>query len=230
MVRDGHEIVVDPAPGAEERTLRLFILGPALALLLHQRGRLILHASAVEIDGDAVAFLGGPRWGKSTTAGALHVRGHPLVADDVVAVQPDTNAPVVFPGFPRLKLWPEAARSLGDDPEALPQLHPRFAKRDRPATEGFVHDLLPLRRVYVLAEDSHQAIQPLSPQEALIELVRHSFVAGWLASTGAAASHFRQCSNLVNQVLVCRLERPRSLAELPDLARLIERDVAQATG
>src|SRR2546426_9378375 len=37
-------------------------LGPVLAVLLHQRGRLVLHASGVALDGCAVAFLGGSGW------------------------------------------------------------------------------------------------------------------------------------------------------------------------
>ena len=103
LVRGGREVVLEPAPGVEERTLRLFILGPALAVLLQQKGRLILHASAISIAGSAVALLGGPGWGKSTLAAAIHSRGHGMVADDVTAVQIETGSPMVFPGFPQLK-------------------------------------------------------------------------------------------------------------------------------
>jgi hypothetical protein len=34
----GREIILDLVPGAEEQDIRLIILGPAMALLLHQRG------------------------------------------------------------------------------------------------------------------------------------------------------------------------------------------------
>src|SRR5665213_2392016 len=37
LIRGGCEILIDVVPGAEERLVRLFLLGPALALLLHQR-------------------------------------------------------------------------------------------------------------------------------------------------------------------------------------------------
>ncbi len=227
QVWDGREIVVDPAPGVEERILRLFILGPALGLLLHQRGLLILHASAVQVGGAAVAFLGGPGWGKSTTAAAMHTRGHAIVADDVLAIElADVNHPVVHPGFPQLKLWPEAAATLGDAPEALPRLHPRLEKRARRDARGFPQIALLLERIYVLAEGTHQEIEPLRPAEAFVELVRHSYVARLLKATGAASLHFDQCGVLANAVPVRRLQTPRSLALLPDLARIIERDLA----
>ncbi len=229
LVRGGREIIVDPAPGVEERVLRLFILGPTLTVLLHQRGWLVLHGSAVAIDGGAVAFLGGSGWGKSTTAAALHARGHAIVADDVTAVRLDTDRPIVSPGFPRLKLWPEAAVTVGDDPRTLPRLHPELEKRARRVTEGFSSASLPLKRIYVLAEGESQRIEPIQPQEALVELVRHSYVSR-LRQAAEAPTHFLQCSRVVKTVPVLSLRRPRYLPALPDLARLVEEDLDQRTG
>ena len=69
-VRAGREIVVAAAPGVDERLLRLLLLGPALAAVLRQRGRLVFHASAVAIDGGAVAFLGASGGASGTIARA----------------------------------------------------------------------------------------------------------------------------------------------------------------
>jgi serine kinase of HPr protein (carbohydrate metabolism regulator) len=66
-------------------------------VLLQQRGRLVLHASAVTVDLGVVAFMGGPGWGKSTMAAAMYARGHSIVADDVTAVRADKAHPVVHP-------------------------------------------------------------------------------------------------------------------------------------
>ena len=77
----GEEVIVQI--GYVEPPLRTFLLGPALAVLLHQRGRLVLHAGAVAVNGRVAAFLGGPSWGKSTTTAALDRRGHGIMADDV---------------------------------------------------------------------------------------------------------------------------------------------------
>jgi hypothetical protein len=230
LVREGREIVVDPAPGVKDQVLRLFILGPALAALLHQRGLLVLHASAVSVAGEVVAFMGRSGWGKSTTAAALYGRGHSIVADDVTAVKVETDAgfPVVFPGFPQLKLWPEAAAaSVGDVPETLPRLDPRWDKRARRVGREFPLSPLPLKRIYVLDEGETHDIKPLLPQEALVELIKHSYCARLLQGTGPS-SHFLQCSRIVNSVTVSSLSRHRSLLELSDLARLIEEDLAQS--
>ena len=234
LVWRGREIIVDPVPGADERVLRLSILGPAFALLLHQRGRFVLHASAVESAGGAVAFTGGSGWGKSTLAAALHARGCALVADDLTAIAVSPECSTVFPGFPQLKLWPEAVASLGEAPEALPQIHPDFDKRARRAIRGFSYRRLPLRRIYLLGEGPGPTIEPLQPHEALIALMPHwygfRFGDRLLQVGDAAASHFRQCATLANSVSVHRLIRPRQLRALGDVVSLVEGDLARERG
>lgn len=229
LVRGGREIIVDPSPGLDERVLRLFVLGPVLATLLRQRGYLLLHASSVAVADEAVLFLGGAGWGKSTTAAALHARGHGLVADDMVALRVEENRTMVFPGYPRMKLWPEAVASLGDDPEKLPRWNPYFEKRVRPAGHKFSLASLPLKRIYVLDEGDAAEILPLRPQEAFVELVRHSYGSDYGLQTTTDAestSHFLGCASIVKTAPVRSLRRPKSLPQLPDLARLVEKDLA----
>lgn len=227
-VRKGRDIVIDPIPGVEDRLLRLLILGPALGVLLQQRGRLVLHASAVAVASKAVLFLGRSGWGKSTMAAALYARGHDIVADDVTAIKVGkaTDIPMVVPGFPQLKLWPEAAASsLGDVPETLPRVNPRLDKRARRIAHGFTQASLPVGRIYVLDEGEKHEVELLEPQDALIELISHSYCVGLLEGAGASALHFLQCASIVNNVTISRLKRHRSLSALSDLAQLIEEDL-----
>jgi len=226
LVRGGREILVDAAPHTDASVLRLYLLGPALAIALHQRGWLILHASAVDLGGRVVAFLGGSGWGKSTLAAMLQQRGHPLVADDFIAVPlggAPASQPKVYPGFPQLKLWPEAAASLGSDAAQLPRLHPNFEKRAQRLNAGFAQAALPLSRLYVLAEGEPASLQPLDKQAALVELVRHSYMANTLLPA-AAAAHLRQCGTLLQAVGLSRLQRPLSLPDLPAVCAMVEGD------
>src|SRR2546425_4310553 len=62
-VRDGRDMGVCPARGADERAVRLYLLGPALAALLHQRGLLTLPARGVAGWGGGPPVPGGPRPG-----------------------------------------------------------------------------------------------------------------------------------------------------------------------
>jgi hypothetical protein len=214
LVRRGREIIIDPRPGVDPGVLRLYLLGPAFALLLHQRRLLVLHASAVALNGHAAAFLGHSGEGKSTTAAALHARGCPVIADDVVAVHlPPSGTPVALPGFAQLKLWPDAVTALGEAPESLSRVVSAAAAPR------------PLRRLYVLTDAESLELEPLGGHAAVFQLLQHSYIAAALPGLGSS-SHLDQCARLAAAVPVRRLRRPRSLAGLGELGALIEGDVA----
>jgi len=226
-VRGGTEIVVDPCAGVEERLLRLPLLGTLLAVLLHQRGSLVLHASAVAIEGEAIIFVGNKGYGKSTMAATLYGRGHQLLSDDVVALSmEDSGRSMVLPGFPQLKLYPEAVTvSLGDDPGALRELAEGYEKLGRHVNDRFAQQALPLRSIYVLGLGPVLKISELDPQAALLTLIANSYMArfGRQLLNGAEASlHLRYCTRLIAQANVYRLERPNSLSLLPSIGQLVE--------
>jgi hypothetical protein len=230
LVRDGREIVVDPVAGVEDRVLRLSILGPALALVLHQRGLFVLHASAVSRDGVAMAFLGRHGWGKSTIAAALHARGYDLVTDDVAAVALGPDGPCIVPSFPQMKLWPEAATLLGESPERLPILHPSFDKRGWRASRGFTSEPRRLERLYVIAAGPVPAVEPLQPREACLELLSHWYghrFGSGLLKGDAAAAHLRQCVALADRVPMRRLRRSGGPSTLLELAALVDDDLGR---
>jgi len=232
LVRSGKEIIIEPVPNVEESIIRLPLLGSVLGMLLHQRQFLVLHGSAVAVDGNAAVFLGRSGQGKSTMAATLYGRGHKLMADDVAAVDVySAIAPILVPGFPRIKLWPDAATAaLGDDPETLRKIHPEVEKRDRPTFDNFLRTPLTLKRIYVLSVGSTLRIRPLKPTEAVTQLIANSYipmlVGKQFIQSAKASIHLHQCTSLVNNLPIYSLERPRSLSLLPDVARLVEEDLA----
>jgi hypothetical protein len=105
-IRNGNEIVVDLAHGIDEGLFRSCLLGNILGTLLHQRGLLVLHGSAIAINGGAVAFLGPSGSGKSTAAASLCSEGYSILADDVLAIDARGDVPIIHPAFPRLIFGP----------------------------------------------------------------------------------------------------------------------------
>lgn len=230
LVREGREIVYDSLPGVDERVLRLFILGAGLGVLLHQRRLLVLHASAVAINGQVVAFIGDKGWGKSTTAATLHGRGHYLMTDDLVAIQIIDNKPMVLPGYPQVKLWPNAAEALGTNPDALPQIRDEIEKRARMVTDGFSRTNFPLAAIYVLGGGEQFGIEPLPAQIALLQLIRHLYVSRFgteYAKSAGGKDMLGRCGELLKHVPVRVLKRQFDLTALDQMAVLIENDVAQ---
>ena len=223
-VRDGNSIVIDPAPNSDIRALRLGIVGPLLGVILTQRGRFVLHASTVAIDGRAVAFFGPSGRGKSTLTAAMTRAGHALIADDMTVIETSGDTPVVQPGFPRLKLWPDSAEALEHDPDALPLLHPERTKRSLQLSTGFHAEALPLARCYLLEDGDKESVSELAPKEAVLTLIGYTYQSQWLHQTGASGPNLLHCGALVRSGVVRRLRRRRSFDALPDVVRFIEQD------
>ena len=221
----GTELVMELLPGADEDVLRALVLGPFMAMLLHQRGSLVLHGSGVEIDGGVVAFIGETGRGKSTTATAFMRGGHPLVTDDLLAITVtpgrEGEPPMVAPGPPLLKLWPEALDALGERPEELPQITSTKAKRMMRVEDAILPRALPLRAIYVLGVESSVPIEPIAPQEALVELTRHSYCAPAITGPAGMREHFLQCAALINRIPFRRLNRAFPIDRLDEMVALV---------
>ncbi len=213
FVRDGKEIVIQPAPETQPTVLRTFLLGPVLAILLRQRGLLVLHASAVAVNGQAFLFMGGSGWGKSTLAAALYRQGGRLLSDDVTAIDLTGTEPTVIPGYPQLKLWPDSVAVLGLDPEGLPRLHALSDKRVYRDPSRLCDRPVPLGGVCVLAQGADSQIDPLDPQSAIVELIRHSSRVRELHPS-TAPTHLAQCAKLASIAPISRLTLPRSFEAL----------------
>lgn len=226
LIQNGREIIIEQTSEADECSTRTLLLGFAMSLLLRQRGILVLHGSSVAVNDEVVAFVGGSGWGKSTLAEAFHLRGYGIVTDDVLPIKLDGDRPIVFPGFPQVKLWPETAASLGYDTENLPQVTPRQPKLAHRFSDRFNLTPLPLRKIYILAKGNDHEISNLPPQIAVMELVRHTRSVEWITAPEFVKSNLLQCATLVKQVPISRFSRKPAIEELSDLVNLVEKDLA----
>lgn len=227
----GREILVHPHPGAAPEDLRLFLLGTVFGALLHQLGRLPLHAGAVEADGRIYAFCGNSGEGKSTLTAALTRRGFPLLCDDVGVVVPsEAGPPLFYPGFPRIKLWRDALEHFDIDHRPLIRDKTRTDKFHLQLHDAFHHRPLPLGGVYFLQReepDAAPAILPLSSAEGLHQLMRHTYRPRLASRVGDAREHFRRCARIAESTALRCFSRPWSLARLDDALRLLIDDLAR---
>lgn len=227
MVSDGRHIQYDRLPECGEDTLRLPLLGICIGTLLHQRRILTLHASAVEIEGRAVAFIGWKGTGKSTTAAALLTRGHTLLTDDVLALDLAQSVARVRPAFPQLKLAPSAIEALGDDLPEIPADLPPHTKRLVRTAPASATESVPLQRIYAIVDGESFACEPLTHREAFLTVLSQTYAARFVGTEGTRGWHFEALSRLLQRVPVYVLRRPRRLDQLGALASHIETHVLE---
>jgi len=231
LISDFSRIDIEPAPGVDDALLAFPLLGPVMALLLHRRGLLVLHASAIAVAGRGAIFMGDKGAGKSTTASALIRAGHELLTDDVVALdlaRPD--APMIVAGFPQIKLAADAAAAIPlGQAEVRPQVHPAIEKMQHRLHGAFSGRTVPATSVYVLERGQRADITALPGIAALPAIIKFSYVTRFGRAAlpdDFAALHFRQCSAIANHVGVFRLEVPTGLDRIGEAVELIEADLA----
>jgi len=108
---DGTSIGCDLPPGPAWRWHRPFF-SQALPLAATLQGLELLHASAVAIDGRAIAFVGRSGAGKTSLAIHLVAGGAQLLTDDVLALEAGRDHLMAHPGVQMANVADEELRSL----------------------------------------------------------------------------------------------------------------------
>lgn len=231
LVEAGERVVCDPL--SEETTerdaFRRLLENEMLGLLLYQRDHLVLHASAVSVDGRAAVFLGPRGAGKSTTAAAFRTSGHPMLEDDVVGIRFTDGVPTVVPGVPQLRLKPDAAAALGVTETSTPAPDSWYEKRYLQVDE--IPDPTPLGRCYLLRDGDRIALEELSGRDGVLELISRTHARGLLSETDRSPAHFDHCSRVAEAAPFRVLKRPRDHELLPSLVEAVVDDMrTDATG
>jgi hypothetical protein len=223
MMKDGYELVVKPDPSVDEDYLRPFIFGPALAVLLHQKGVIVLHASAVDINGEAVAFLGDSGYGKSTLAVALQSLGHPMVTDDTLSVDVAEKI-TVNRGLPLLRLFDDVSEVFRDDPGVGEMLYRSPVKNFYQIHRWTEESSLKLKCIYVLEKTDEVSISPLKDTDGLLNLIKNSFLIN-IFRNHEKSQNLEQCFEIASKIPIKLLKTGNSLHDLDKLANLVEKDV-----
>ena len=216
------EIIVNPDTGIEDNFLRSLILGPALGIYLHLQGRVVLHASTINMQGKGVGFVGHNGAGKSTTTSYFLKKGYSLVADDVSSLEFINNIPLVYPGIPRIKLWPETMDLWDEKLECFP-IHTQSTKISC-AVDNFHDEPTPLKHIYVIERGEETHIEDITPQEGLIELIRNSYCANIFSDTYKKKS-LADYGKLVKKISLKRLYIQEGLDKLDNMVQAVEEDV-----
>lgn len=210
-----------------------YLLGPVIGLVLRLRGVPSLHASAVAVDGVAVALAGAAGTGKSTTAAALAARGHALVADDVLALRAGAEGIFAQPAYPQLRLWPDVVPTLYGAGARLPPLTPNWDKRALRLDHAFHPLPLPLGAVYVLvgreAGPDAPRLEPMGGMEALLALVSNGYV-GWFPDRTAQARELETLGRVARAIPAAWAVPSADPARLGELCAMIEADVRGRRG
>lgn len=225
LVRDGNEIIVQPEPGIDEASVRVFLLGSAMGVLMFQRQHLVLHGNAVQVGDGCLVCVGPSGAGKSTLAAALMQRGHKLLADDVVPVNAACEA---LPGFPRIKLWQDSADKMQIATDGLTRIRPDMEKFNLPTFTDMADSPLPIRWIYLLNNHNKDefVFEEVHGMQRFPVLRNNTYRMRFLEGMDLKAQHLSLCAQLSAKIRLVRVTRPNTRFALDELA---ERILAHAT-
>ena len=220
FVADTNQLLWNPDWVRVEGILAYLLVDQVIPGVLALMGELLLHGSAVAVDGQVVAFVGETGRGKSTLAAALVRRGYPLVADDLIRVRWQDRRPLARGPGSMLRLWPPSLEAVGF-PRTIAhsttvtgklRIDVPLATRDMPLVR--LYALSPAGRLHLSVADSRGAFEG-----AFASLFRPD------RTTERLALDFQRAADLLQRCSVHKLEYPRTLEGIPELVACVLRDL-----
>jgi hypothetical protein len=224
LVTDGGQILVDAKPSAKLSEILTFLLGAPIAAVLHQRGTLVLHGSAVSGPSGAVALLGHSGGGKSTITAALARRGFQVLTDDVVALTIEHNRILVQPGVPQVRLWQDTLKRLEIQQEHLEHTRTGLKKFVLPLACSRPRLAVPLTSMWFLdvTETPDLDVEVVEGSNAFHVVRELTRTAHAILGLGVQVSHFQNASAVASRVPLRRVRRPRGLDTINGIVAHIE--------
>jgi hypothetical protein len=223
-VVNGTEITIELLSNANLGEVRLFLLGSAFGALIHQRGLLPFHGSAVKIANSAIILSGLSGAGKSTLAAAFLQKGYSLLSDDVSVISLSSeHPPMVYPGYPQMKLWKDSIQKLGKDPSSYSQIRKQIEKHSIPINDSFWDQPLPLRKIFVINSSNlgELKIDSIKGIEKFSLLKTHTYRFNFVAGKEMQSNHFKTFELLARNIEVLRLTRPTGKFLFDEITYLI---------
>lgn len=226
LIMSGQDILVDSLPGADEREAITFLLGSAFGILLHQRGHLVLHGSAVAVGDKAVLFCGASGAGKSTLAAALVKQGFPLVSDDICNISfTSLGEPILHPDSRMLTLWADTMKELSLEEAKGDAVRSGFEKYYVSSPGESVINPRPLGAIYALSKTNPATTSGIKQQnivDGMIALKKNAYRPLLLSYMGSKDAHFVASARIQGRAGLFTLTRPIDFKFMPDVIRWLE--------
>ena len=228
FVTSGNEIIIEPMPAADEKSIRLYFLSNAMAAILYQRGLVPMHASAVYYDDGIVLFMGDSGAGKSTTVATLQAKGYRIFSDDICVPVWEDNTLKAFAAYPMMKLWKDTFDKARIGPyQEESRIRTELEKYGKSFYDSFDIKARLIKQIFILEKDASLisgvvSFQGISGIEAFKHLQNYAYRLPYVEAMGMKKTYFEVISALSNQIPVTLISRPNDNTTFNDLTQIIE--------
>ena len=222
-VFNGSLIEIAPYDHSEKQSVLLYLFGSIFATLLYQRGALVLHANAIEIDGKAILFAGDSGSGKSTTAAIFHTKGFKVISDDVISIN---NKIRIDGGFPQIKLFKDSLTNLNIPDNNLTPIYHQEEKYFYPLVCDSQSKSLDIAAIFIIEKapktyPNQLSIENVDGIQRFNLLMKNTYRNELIDGLKIRKEHLNLCSKLSKKVQMAKIIRPTTYFSGYDLVNKI---------
>lgn len=209
-IKDGSQVIIEAGRKPNLDLIRSCLTGPAIAVVLYQRGFIPIHGSCVVIDGKGVIFTGDSGAGKSSLCFAFSRRQHEFLSDEITVLSIDDCGEImVLPSHPQQKVSRRILKEMGCD---LPRSYENASRgkiifsspawfRKQPVRLGAIFEL----------KKSNNGVnsKKITGTDKLKRIINNIYYIAILNSMGISMDYFMKCVQIVEAVDYYLLERPK---------------------
>jgi hypothetical protein len=232
LVTKGKTILVEPYSNADIYSIRLFLLSNAMAALLLQRNKILLHASSIIHEHKLFLFLGESGAGKSSLAAEMSKRGYSIFTDDICVLNPvsEEEAEVTaVSSYPMLKLWDDAIMALNDEKfDMTYKLRPQNEKYGYFFHADFTRKAIPIKKIFILDNTRTNAqyeSKKITGVEAFEYLGKNTYRRQFIKDPNLQKIHFESLSKLIQQTDIYILGRSKNLGDIQSFTDFVEKQL-----
>lgn len=214
-IQNAETVTIEVGRKGNHPQARFFALSAGIGCILHQRGFIPLHCTAVDTPQGCVAFCGNAGDGKSTLAASFAARGLQLFTDDRLTLHRTVaHQFLAVPSTPTLHLYSEASilSGLGDDNLAMDSY--RFGKHVHLVPDSYTTTPKPMAGLYftdwLTDETSDPKIITMTPIEAMMRLRRDVSLSHLVQLLDQERDFMEWAAKLCATVPAFHLLRPRN--------------------
>ena len=230
LIQHGRHIIVEPFPGVDDDSLRLFLYTICLPLVLIYHDFFLFHGGALHWGEEGVAFFANFGQGKSTLLASflkdfqLQHRAPSFLSDDICVINQDG---FLLPGFPYIQLREDVIKKMAIDQTKLKLIRPTLKKWFVPVEQAFSSQPSLLKIIYIINPGPRPDVllTPLVGLKKIQYLRKYTFHPLFVKGLGKDRLYFKQCASLAACTSVTYVERAKQGFQWDDFAYLIKHDL-----
>lgn len=128
-IENGNTIIFDRSDTKiEDDSVRLFLLGTCMGIVMQQKGIICLHGSAIVYKDFVFTFVGKSGVGKSSILNYFLSKGAQILSDDIIRIEQTDDGYFAYPAYPQTKLWEDGVDHFEYKDKSLRKLRPELNK------------------------------------------------------------------------------------------------------